>query len=518
MRARRGGVGLMATVVGLAWLLGTSSKAQEMPVWTPAAGPGPRINGAKVYGCRPGKPFLYRIPCTGDRPMRFGVIDLPAGLELDGATGIIRGRTPEAEGRYKVVLRAKNSVGEDERELTIVVGQTLALTPPMGFNDWYTWYDRITQEDMVAAAEALITSGMADNGYNYVNIDDCWMVKAGSDDLLLGAKKRDATTGAIRPNGRFLDMKGLADAIHSKGLKAGLYSSPGPETCTGFEGSYEHEEADARQFAAWGFDFLKYDWCSYGRVVQGSTDPDRFRKPYRLMGSLLQKQDRDIVLNLCQYGMDEVWTWGAEVGGHSWRTTGDLGLEKDTGLPGFYSIGLKNARLYEHAGPGGWNDPDYLLIGLVGNARDLGQPPQATTLTAEEQYSYMSMWCLMAAPLFYSGDITRLDEFTLNVLCNPELIDINQDELGKQARVVRLDDEELVLAKPMADGSVAVGLFNLTEDDREVSVSWQELGIARAAVVRDSWRHRALEAGVEGHRATLTRHSVEVVRINPAGE
>ena len=260
---------------------------------------------------------------------------------------------------------------------------------------------------------------------------------------------------------------------------------------------------------------MKYDWCSYGQVVQGSADPDRFRKPYRLMGSLLQEQDRDIVLNLCQYGMDEVWTWGAEVGGHCWRTTGDLGLEKDERLPGFYSIGLKNARLYEHAGPGGWNDPDYLLIGLVGNARDQGALPQATGLTADEQYSYMSMWCLMAAPLFYSGDITRLDEFTLNVLCNPELIDINQDELGKQARVVRLDEEELVLAKPMADGTLAVGLFNLTEKEREVRVSWQELGITGAAEMRDSWRHQPLEARGEGHGATLARHSVAVVRIKP---
>ena len=212
MSARRAGVGLMvAAVVGLVWLLGTPSYAQEMPMWTPAAGPGPRINGPKVYGCRPGKPFLYRIPCTGDRPLGFSVEGLPAGLELDAATGIMQGRTPDQEGRYKLLLKANNGVGEVERELTLVVGQTLALTPPMGFNDWYTWYDRITQKDMVAAAEALISSGMADHGYNYVNIDDCWMVKAGSDDLLLGAEKRDETTGAIRPNGRFLDMKGLAD-------------------------------------------------------------------------------------------------------------------------------------------------------------------------------------------------------------------------------------------------------------------------------------------------------------------
>lgn len=486
----------------------------EKPLWTPPVGPAPRINGAKVYGARPGHPFLFRIPCTGQRPIRFEAEGLPSGLTLDSATGILRGTTPATAGRYPVTLRASNDHGSAERPFTIVVGDTLALTPPMGFNDWYTWYARITQKDMEAAADALLASGMADHGYDHVNIDDCWMVKPGSTDPELGGAPRDPATGAIRPNRRFPDMAGLTAYTHARGLKAGLYTSPGPLTCAGFAGSYQHEAADAKQFADWGFDFLKYDWCSYSKVATG-PEPEKFKAPYRLMGRLLAEQDRDIQLNLCQYGMADVWTWGGEVGGQSWRTTGDLGLEKDTRLPGFYSIGLANAKHHEHAGPGRWNDPDYILIGVVGRATNLQAPPQPVNLTADEQYSYMSLWCLMAAPLFYSGDITHLDAFTLNVLCNPELIDIDQDELGRQARIVRQSENELVLAKPLADGSTAVGLFNLGEAEQPLGVSWTELGLQGPQAIRDSWRHQDLPPAADGYTAPIARHSVRVVKVTP---
>ena len=325
----------------------------------------------------------------------------------------------------------------------------------------------------------------------------------------------------INPNRRFPDMKAMTDYIHGLGLKAGLYTSPGPRTCAGFYGSYDHEALDAARFVEWGFDFLKYDWCSYGEVApKGSApEPERLQKPYRLMGGLLQKQPRDIVFNLCQYGMGEVWKWGGEVGGHSWRTTGDLGLEKGQRLPGFYSIGFKNAEHAEYAGPGRWNDPDYILIGYVGNAHSIDDPPKPTTLTQHEQYSYMSMWVLMAAPLFYSGDITRLDPFTLNVLSNAEVIEVDQDALGRQARIVRKTDEEFVLAKPMEDGSVAVGLFNLSEAPREVAVAAADLGLSASGRlrVRDLWRWKELGTVTGRYAATVARHGVMLVRIWPAG-
>jgi alpha-galactosidase len=492
-------------------LTGAAAASDAPLVLTPKPAPEPRINGPEVYGARPGHPFLYRIPCTGERPIRFSAAGLPKQLHLDSATGIVTGAAPAARGEYRVTLSAANARGKATKRFRIVVGDTLALTPPMGWNDWYTHYDRISDRLMRQAADAMLASGMADFGYQYVNIDDCWMVKPGSTVAELGGDPR-TTDGSMRPNGRFPDMKALAAYIHGKGLKAGLYTSPGPLTCARFQGSYEHEEQDARTFAGWGFDFLKYDLCSY-RTIDNRGTVEADRKPYELMGSILGKLDRDVVFNLCQYGRSEVWKWGGEVGGNAWRTTGDLGLEKSTRLPGFYSIGFKNAAAGEYAAPGRWNDPDYILIGTVGNAHEINAPPVKSPLTPEEQYSYMSMWALMAAPLFYSGDMGSLDEFTLNVLCNAEVIDVDQDALGKQARIVRRSDDEFILAKPMADGSLAVGLFNLTDAEREVKVSWQDLGIEGRRRTRDLWRQKDAGTTVGEYKALLPRHGVALVRL-----
>mgnify|MGYP000486492132 CR=1 FL=1 len=503
--------GLLLAALGAASLL----MGADGPILTPPAPPSPKINGPRVYGARPGRPFLYRIPCTGERPIRFSADGLPPSITLDADTGILRGRAPKRRGDYPVTLKARNRHGSIQRIFKIVVGDTLALTPPMGWNHWYTHYNRITDRLMREAADVMIAYGMADYGYQYVNIDDCWMVKPNDPDPELGGAPR-TPDGAIRPNRRFPDMAALADYIHAKGLKFGIYTSPGPLTCAGFTGAYGHEEQDAGTFARWGVDFLKYDWCSYGKVPPG-TDLASRQAPYRLMGGILARLDRDIVLNLCQYGMSEVWKWGREVGGHSWRTTGDLGLEKGDRLPGFYHIGRRNARLWQYAGPGGWNDPDYILIGWVGNAHRIDEPPQYTTLTPDEQYSYMSMWSLMAAPLFYSGLMSKLDAFTLNVLLNAEVIEVNQDSLGRQARLLRDSEEELVLAKPLEDGSWAVGLFNLSEQEREMAVEFAELKLRGRQRVRDLWRQRDLGVFPRAYRTPVARHGVVLVRLWPAG-
>ena len=488
-----------------------SAPAEEKVILTPRPGLEPRINGPKVYGVRPGRPLLYRVPCTGQRPIAFSAEGLPAGLSLDGATGILSSHVPKEPGEHVVTLRASNAQGKAERTFKIVVGDAIALTPPMGWNDWYTHYDRITDALMRQAADAMVASGMADFGYAYVNIDDCWMVKPNSKDPKLGGPLRDAD-GTIRPNGRFPDMKALADSIHSKGLKAGLYTSPGPLTCAGFVGTYQHEEQDAKTFARWGFDFLKYDWCSYDRIAKNKSLAE-LKKPYQQMGDILKGLDRDLVLNLCQYGMGDVSRWGGQVGGNCWRTTGDLGLERGTALPGFYHIGLSNAKWWEHAKPGQWNDPDYILIGRVGNARRMDLPAQATKLTPNEQYSYMSMWCLMAAPLFFSGDMGLLDDFTLNILCNAEIIDVDQDPLGRQGKPIMQTSDSLVLAKPMEDGSLAVGLFNLGEAARSMSVTWEQLGLSGAQRGRDLWRQKDLGEFDKAFTADVPRHGVMVVRL-----
>ena len=478
-------------------------------ILTPKPGPVPKINGPRLFGVRPGRPFLYRIPCTGTRPIEFRVDSLPEGLQVDSKWGMITGTAPKAKGEYRMTFSAKNGHGHAEKEFTLVVGDTLSLTPQMGWNSWYIFYHAVTGKDMRDAADAMVVSGMADYGYMYVSIDDCWMKRKGD------TPYRDEN-GAVLPNAKFPDMKGMVDYIHSHGLRAGTYISPGPWTCAGYVGSAGHERTDAEKFAEWGFDLLKYDLCSYGAIKANRTNTVAgLQKPYRQMGDILKTLDRDIVLNICEYGLGNVWEWGAEVGGNSWRTTGDLGLAAGSRLPGCLKIGLNNMRHWKHAGPGGWNDPDYLLIGYIRDARKAGQKQASIRckLTGHEQYSYMSMWCLMAAPLFYSGDMTQLDDFTLNVLCNSEVLDVNQDALGKQAEPVVYEDDVLVLAKPMEDGSLAVGLFNLGERERTIKVDWKTLGLSGKQRVRDLWRQKELGECEGAFEASVARHGVVLVRM-----
>ena len=483
----------------------------EVAILTPPPGPAPRINGPLVYGCRPGHPFLYRIPCTGTRPMLFSAAGIPGSLRIEGATGILSGTSPP-KGEYSLRLRAVNSHGTSERRLRIVSGDRLALTPPMGWNHWYAHYGRITDSLVREAADVMVSSGMADAGYQYVNIDDCWMNSPSNPDPLRGGALRDSG-GNILPNRHFPDMKSLTAYIHARGLKAGIYTSPGPLTCAGFAGSYGHEAADAKQFAAWGFDFLKYDWCSYDRVVGGDHSRGTLIKPYRLMGDILRRQERDIVLNLCQYGMGNVWEWGESVGGQSWRTAGDLGIELDR----IFDVALKNAEHRAWSRPGSWNDPDYIQIGYIGDARAAGGGlPAPCTISPDEQYAYMSLWCLMASPLFYSGEMGKLDPFTLNILCNPDVIDIDQDPLGQSAAVAMTGDSTFLMVKELEDGSKALGLFNRAGSPAVVTASWAVLGLLGKQSVRDLWREKDLSPADGEFSPTVPPRGVVLVRLRPA--
>ena len=483
---------------------------EEAVILTPLAPAQPRLNGPKVYGGRPGAPFLYRIPATGERPMTFAAEGLPEGLSLNPATGIIAGKVPPV-GVYRVLLKARNDRGEATREFRLIAGSKLALTPPMGWNSWYIHYHRVSDKVMRQAADQMIATGMADYGYQYVNIDDCWMMKPGSNDPELNGAPRDAA-GRLVGNKRFPNMPAMTDYIHGKGLKAGIYISPGPTTCAGYEGSYTHEALDARTFADWGFDFLKYDWCSYGGKA-GGNGLEQLKQPYEVMWKELQKLDRDVVFNLCQYGMGDVWKWGGTVG-HCWRTTGDLGLESGGALPGSYRIGLSNARHWEFARPGEWNDPDYILIGSVGDAR-VGGEGTPTSLTPSEQYGYMSMWCLMASPLIFSGDMAKLDPFTLNVLCNPEVIEVDQDPLGQQARILKETHTELHLIKDMEDGSKVIGLFNFGRSETTLKATWEELGLKGKQRARDLWRQKDTGVFENSFEASTPRHGATLVRFWP---
>jgi len=465
----------------------TSTNGYE--ILTPKPRATPHLNNPLVYGARPGNPFLFRIPCQGNRPIKFTIQGLPSTLHLDAASGIISGIVP-SEGSYNMVIIAANEKGRDRKKFKLVAGNTLSLTPSMGWNDWYAYYQRITEKDVKKAADLLISSGMADVGYAYINIDDCWMNAKkginGYEQKESGRKgmERDIY-GNILPNSYFGDMKKLTAYIHAKGLKAGIYTSPGRYTCGGYTGSYQHEAQDAKQFADWGFDFLKYDWCSYSQIVGKSPDLAAYKKPYEIMGGLLKKQNRDILFNLCQYGMGNVWEWGAEVGGQSWRTAGDLGFELDR----IFDIAINNAKHRQYSKPGSWNDPDYIQIGYFGVANGEGAAVQ-TKMPPNMQYAYMSLWCLMASPLFYSGDMSKLDAFTLNVLCNNEVISVDQDPLGECAKAIVRNDSTFIMVKNMADGSKAIGLFNRNNAQKDVTVNWNELQLSGKQQLRDLWRQK----------------------------
>ena len=481
--------------------------AAEPGILTPKPSPRPRINGPNVYGVRPGHPFLYRIPASGLRPVRFSAESLPQGLSLDAQTGIIRGTAPP-RGVYTVMLSAKNKLGRARRELKIVSGDTLALTPPMGYSTWYHCYTKISDELVRAQAAAMISSGLADHGYSYVNIDDGWNRYPSFTSPDFGPPVRDAE-GNLRPNARFPDMKALTEYIHSLGLKAGIYISPGPLTCAKCEGSWQHEEQDARQFARWGFDFLKYDWCGYSKLAKDKSLAE-LKRPYELMGGILKKLDRDFIFNLCQYGMGNVWEWGRQVGSHFWRTTGDVGVPKDGSFwKSIEAIGFSQDGKEKWAGPGGWNDPDNINIGQIIWDKKVGPAP----LTPNEQYSYVSLWSLLAAPLFFGGDMTKLDEFTLSLLTNDEVIAVNQDTLAKQGRRVWRQATSEVWAKPLEDGSLAVGLFNRGEQETRIAADWSVLGIHGKHKVRDLWRQKDLGRFDGRFEAVVGRHGVALVRV-----
>lgn len=470
--------------------------ASEPYILTPLPSDKPKINSAKVFGVRPGSPFQYFVAATGDRPMTFSASGLPKGLTIDTQTGIITG-TLEKAGTFTVTLSAKNEKGKAEKELRIVCGDRISLTPPMGWNSWNCFAGEVSADKVKRAADAMVKSGLINHGWTYINIDDFWQNHRDSKDQSLRGRFRDEA-GKIIPNSRFGDMKELADYVHDLGLKIGLYSSPGPWTCGGCAGSYGFEKQDAQSYAQWGFDYLKYDWCSYGNVINGLPENDPLKvsslsyngggelataiKPFKLMGEYLLQQPRDIVYSLCQYGMSDVWKWGDSVNGNCWRTTNDI---TDTWVS-VKNIALDQDKSAEYAKPGNWNDPDMLVVGTVGWGN-----PHKSKLQPDEQYLHISLWSLFSAPLLIGCDMEILDDFTLNLLTNDEVIEINQDPLGKQATCVQTIGDLRIYMKELEDGSRAVGFCNFGLDAVDISYNdFGKLGIAGKYKVRDLWRQK----------------------------
>lgn len=447
--------------------------------------------------------------------MTFGAKGLPKGLTLDEATGSIKGVLAE-KGEYKVTLSAKNAKGSAKKEFRIVAGDTIALTPPMGWNSWNCWAESVNQEKVISSAKAMVDKGLRDHGWTYINIDDTWQGERGGE------------FHAIQPNPqRFADMKALCDQVHGMGLKIGIYSTPWTVSyAKRLGGSSENEEGkwdpnanlkapihshkmpyevgkyhfatnDAKQWAAWGFDYLKYDW--------GPVDTTNTLE----MRDALVSTKRDIVYSLSNNGPGNIIKIIKDLAplASAWRTTGDI----NDSWKSVQGIGFSQDKWAPYQTPGHYNDPDMLVVGQVGWGR-----LHPTKLTPDEQYSHISLWSLLGAPLLIGCDLAKLDDFTLGLLTNDEVLAVDQDVLCKQGVRVSSDSQLAVYSKPLEDGSLAVGLFNRTGEKATVTAQWSDLKIKGKQQVRDLWRQKDLGKFDDKFEATVASHGVVFVRIAPA--
>ncbi|SNT34855.1 alpha-galactosidase [Granulicella rosea] len=365
-------------------------------------------------------------------------------------------------------------------ELHPVAATGAAPTPPMGWNSWNNFEEKIDDPTIRRIADAMATNGMRDAGYTYLNIDDTW------------EGPRDAQ-GNITANRKFPDMKALADYVHGRGLKLGIYSSPGPLTCAGYPGSLGHEEQDARTYAAWGIDYLKYDWCSARKIYQ----PAEMHAVYQKMGDALAHTGRPILFSLCQYGEDNVWTWGPRVGATLWRTTEDI----HDSWTSMSSIGFAQSRLAPFAGPGHWNDPDMLE---VGNGH----------MSTGEYRTHFSLWAMLAAPLLAGNDVTQMDGATRGILLNKEVIAVDQDPAGRQATLLARSGDRETWSKQLANGDVAVGLFNRGPAPAPFGVQLAALGLTGSVAARDLWLHTPITIAGDVYTATVPAHGVVLLRLH----
>ena len=356
----------------------------------------------------------------------------------------------------------------------------LARTPPMGWNSWNKFAGKVDDAVVRGVADAIVDTGMKDAGYIYINIDDTWQ------------GQRDSQ-GNITANRKFPDMKALAEYVHSKGLKIGIYSGPGPKTCAGYEGSYGHEEQDAKTFADWGIDYLKYDWCSAERIYK---DAD-MQAVYQKMGDALLKAGRPIVYSLCQYGREDVWTWGTKVGGSLWRTTGDISDHWKS----MEEIGFRQFAIAPYARPGHWNDPDMLEVGNGGMSND-------------EYRTHMALWSLLAAPLLAGNDLRAMSDETKAILMNREVIAIDQDPDAKPVKKILEQGSTVITARPLSDNSMAVAIFNRGEAAATIAVRWADLGLQGSPAVRDLWAHKDLGSVADRFSASVPPHGVVLIKVS----
>jgi alpha-galactosidase len=483
----------------------------EPEIRTPKIAAPPRINGPGIFGVRPEHPFLYHIPVTGERPMTLTAEKLPRGLILDSQTGQITGSLAKP-GSYRVTLHAKNARGSARKKFKIIVGETIALTPPMGWNSWNCWGSKVDADKVLRSAHGMVSSGLIDHGWSYMNIDDAWQ------------GKRGGKFNGIQGNEKFSDMKKLCDEIHAMGLKVGIYSTPWVTSYANHPGGsaentegnwskptiekkgnvnkkilpwaigkYSFATNDANQWAEWGMDYLKYDWNPNG-------EPETAEMYYALRSS-----GRDVVFSLSN---STPFTNAPALSkiANCWRTTGDIRDNWDS----MSKKGFGQDKWAHFCTQGHWNDPDMLVVGYVGWGN-----PHPANLTPDEQYTHITMWSLLSAPLLLGCDLEKLDDFTLNLLTNDEVLDVNQDSLARQATTISKNRDWCVYAKDLEDGSKAVGLFNIgTNGASTVTVKWSDLKISGKRKVRDLWRQKELGQFSDKFELTIPPHGAELVKIS----
>lgn len=530
---------LMTTLLLFAISAALTMAGNEQYILTPPAAPTPHINGPKVYGNLPKTPFLYKIPATGERPMTFKAKGLPRGLKLDRKTGIITGKV-RRKGTWEVMLTATNTLGSDSRRLRIEIGDKICLTPPMGWNSWNCWRITVSQEKVMSSVNALLDKGLDQYGWSYINIDDGWQLERGG------------KYNAIQPNDKFPDMKALADYVHSKGLKFGIYSSPWA-MCPGgtigsssvfedghawwvdkgkagdyniyqrnaeddemensweevrYHGDHVFAEADARQWADWGVDFLKYDW-----------HPNDYYS-IKTMHDALASTGRSIgfsISNRAPIGLGDAYVNLT----NAWRTSSDISDQ----WPNIYRIGFTIMdRWAAYCGPGHWPDADMLEIGSVADrARGEGYTRECR-LTADEQYTHVTLWAVLCSPLLIGCDLADIDDFTLSLLTNCEVIDVNQDPLGYPAARVSEDENTVVYHKPLEDGSLVVALFNISDEPQTMGFRLGDLNymMVEDQTVRDLWRQQDVATLHIGYKTLgdsfeteVAPHGCRLLKLSP---
>jgi alpha-galactosidase len=488
-------------------------------IQTPKSPAIPRIHSPRVFGVRPGNPFLYNIVATGDKPMLFNAHPLPEGLVINRETGRITGVLKDVSHHF-LTLTAENKKGKSSMDLEIRVGEAIALTPPLGWNGWNAWEQKIDREKVIASANAMVRYKLKDFGWQYINIDDSWQ------------GYRDSVSLTLQPNEKFPDMEGLFDYIHSLGLKAGIYSTPYISSYAGYVGAssddpkggethekimvnrrsfnhvgpYQFEKQDAGQMAAWGVDFLKYDW----RIDLNATIR---------MSEALRASGRDIILSLSNNAPFEKaadWAKWAQM----FRTGPDI---KDSWTSLYYTT-FSIDKWAPFSGPGHWADPDMMIVGEV----SIGPMLHPTRLTPDEQYSHVSIFSLLSAPMLIGCPLERLDPFTLNLLNNSEVLEIHQDPLGKPARFLGTENGVQLWLKELEDNNFALGMFNMAyygenpasyfrwgnEKSLAFTLNMEKWGLTGTWKIRDVWKQKDLGTFKGFFKTGIPHHGVRFVKLS----